>query len=97
MMDWFLSKGCPSITTVPQFIDKLDILGKYIDKTIGRGNMKAVLNALKLQKWTFIRQDFSIPGGELGKDLCLNIYPKFILRWYRVRPGVGSETIRSRV
>lgn len=40
-----------------------------VDQAIDRANRKAISGAQRVQKWTILPVDFSIPGGELGK-LC---------------------------
>lgn len=41
---------------------------KVIQEGVDRVNAKAISNAQKIQKWTLLSRDFSISGGELGKD-----------------------------
>ena len=36
---------------------------------VDRANSQASSNALRVQKWTFLDEDFSVPGGELGPTL----------------------------
>ena len=38
-----------------------------IQEGIDRVNSAAISNAQRIQKWTILRKDFSVSGGELGK------------------------------
>lgn len=38
-----------------------------IQEGINRVNSAATSNAQRIQKWTILRKDFSVSGGELGK------------------------------
>ena len=65
--EWCKSIGSEA-TTVEDIIDKKDaVVLKAIQDGIDRANAKSVSRAAKVQKWSIIPRDFSIPGGELGK------------------------------
>ncbi|XP_052099586.1 long-chain-fatty-acid--CoA ligase ACSBG2-like isoform X2 [Mytilus californianus] len=69
--DWCKSIGSEA-TTVEDIIDKKDaVVLKAIQDGIDRANAKSVSRAAKVQKWSIIPRDFSIPGGELGPTLKL--------------------------
>ena len=65
--DWCQSIGSTA-TTVADVIEKKDaIVLRGIQDGIDKANEKSVSRAAKIQKWSIIPKDFSIPGGELGK------------------------------
>ncbi|XP_037398728.1 long-chain-fatty-acid--CoA ligase ACSBG1 isoform X2 [Pygocentrus nattereri] len=49
--------------------DKL--VNKAIQEGIARVNAQAISNAQRIQKWTILKKDFSVPGGELGPTMKL--------------------------
>lgn len=61
-----------SATTVSEIVrNKEPAIYKAIQEGVARVNAKATSNAQKVQKWTVLLLDFSIPGGELGPTLKL--------------------------
>ena len=70
-IDWCKAQGSES-TKVSQILDNKDtVVLKAIQAGIDKANDRAVSRASKVQKWSLLPRDFSIPGGELGE-----IYPK---------------------
>lgn len=52
---------------------------RAIQEGIDRVNSAATSNAQRIQKWTILKKDFSVSGGELG-----NFSRTFVLREYYV-------------
>ena len=71
-IEWCESVGRPNITKVEEILNGPD--GKImaaIQKGIDKANRMAVSNAAKVQRWTILPNDVSMPGGELGPTLKL--------------------------
>lgn len=70
-INWCCSVGS-SATTVTDIIDQQDPkVMEAIQKGISIVNKKATSRAQCIQKWTILRKDFSISGGELGATMKL--------------------------
>ena len=65
-IEWCKSIGSSS-TNVSDFLNRRDekVL-KELQAGIDRANERAISRAQKIQKWSVLPRDFSIPGGELG-------------------------------
>lgn len=72
-LDWVESLvGRSYISTVDDLLEKPDpVIMKAIQNGIDETNKKAISNAARVQKWTILPTDVSIPGGELGPTLKL--------------------------
>ena len=63
---WCQSIGSEA-TAATDIVTKQDpVVMKAIQGGIDKANSKAVSRAQKIQKWSILPTDFSIPGGELG-------------------------------
>ena len=65
--DWCRSLGSPAKTIQDVLTGPDANVMRGIQDGIDRANKKATSNAQKIQKWTIIPKDFTIPTGELGK------------------------------
>ena len=66
-LDWVKSVGS-SATSVTDILEPGDrAVLQAIQRGIDMVNNRATSNAQKIQKWSLLPKDFSIPGGELGK------------------------------
>lgn len=70
-VDWVKAQGSGA-TKVSDILDHKDaIVLKAIQKGIDKANERAISRAQKIQKWSILPRDFSIPGGELGPTMKL--------------------------
>lgn len=70
-IEWCRSVGSEA-NTLSDILDKKDkTVLTEIQKGIDRANAKSISRAQKVQKWSILPRDFSIPGGELGPTLKL--------------------------
>ncbi|XP_030639777.1 long-chain-fatty-acid--CoA ligase ACSBG2 isoform X2 [Chanos chanos] len=75
-----------------------------IQEGINRVNEKATSNAQRIQKWTVLEEDFSIPGGELGPTMKLKrpvvtkMYKEQIENFYKevVTPSTPDNPLPSK-
>lgn len=78
-VDWVKAQGSGS-TKVSDILDHKDaIVLKAIQKGIDKANERAISRAQKIQKWSILPRDFSIPGGELGR--CNGLISILYVRW----------------
>jgi len=68
--EWCLKTADINVDTIEGINLKIQIK-KAIQDGMNRVNAGAVSNAQKIQKWTILPTDFSVPGGELGPTLKL--------------------------
>lgn len=70
-VDWVKAQGSGA-TKVSDILDHRDaIVLKAIQQGIDKANERAISRAQKIQKWSLLPRDFSIPGGELGPTMKL--------------------------
>ena len=66
-LDWVREAGSQA-STVSAILDPGDrVVLQAIQRGIDKVNSRATSNAQKIQKWSLLPKDFSIPGGELGE------------------------------
>lgn len=71
-IEWCQSLGRQNIKTVDDILQGPDVkIMSAIQTGIDRANKHAVSNAARVQRWTILPTDVSIPGGELGPTLKL--------------------------
>ena len=71
-MQWCKGLGCNARTLSDILMRNDEKVLKAIQDGIDRTNKQAVSRAQKIQKWTILPRDFSVPGGELGEEKYIN-------------------------
>lgn len=72
VQEWCSSLGRSNLKTVDDVLLGPDVkIMSAIQKGIDKANKRAVSNAARVQRWTILPSDVSIPGGELGPTLKL--------------------------
>lgn len=68
VQEWLKALGCPA-TTVSEVLNEgpHEKLKQSIQQAIDKVNQKAVSNAQRIQKFTILPKDLSLPTGEYGK------------------------------
>lgn len=84
-LDWCKEMGAHGVKTVDDILEdksskSYSLCTRGIQAAIDKANQKATSNAQKIQKWTLLKTDFSVPGGELGPTLKLKRH--YVLQKY---------------
>jgi long-chain-fatty-acid--CoA ligase ACSBG len=89
-IEWCKSVGSKA-ETVEDVLSGPDVtVMDAIQKGIDRYNKRATSNAQRIQKWTILPADFSIPGGEIGptmkvkRHVVLKKYQENVEKLYQV-------------
>ena len=64
-LNWCKAIGSSSTNVTQALQDKKILVA--LQAGIDKANEKAVSRASKVQKWSVLPKDFSLPGGELGE------------------------------
>ena len=78
--EWCRAQGSKSETLDEVLRNPDTVIMEAIQAGIDRYNKKATSNAQKIQKWTILPTDFSIPGGEIGPTMKVKRH--FVLKKY---------------
>jgi len=79
-IEWCRDQGSKSETLDEVLRHPDTVVMEAIQAGIDRYNKKATSNAQKIQKWTILPTDFSIPGGEIGPTMKVKRH--FVLKKY---------------
>lgn len=79
-IDWCKEQGSKSETLDEVLRNPDTVIMEAIQAGIDRYNKRATSNAQKIQKWTILPTDFSIPGGEIGPTMKVKRH--FVLKKY---------------
>ena len=79
-IEWAKEQGSKSETLDEVLRNPDTVIMEAIQAGIDRYNKKATSNAQKIQKWTILPTDFSIPGGEIGPTMKVKRH--FVLKKY---------------
>jgi len=79
-LEWCKEQGSKAETLDDVLRGPDTIVMEAIQAGIDRYNKKATSNAQKIQKWTILPTDFSIPGGEIGPTMKIKRH--FVMKKY---------------
>ena len=79
-LEWCKEQGSKAETLDDVLRGPDTIVMEAIQAGIDRYNKKATSNAQKIQKWTILPTDFSIPGGEIGPTMKVKRH--FVMKKY---------------
>ena len=79
-IEWCKEQGSKSETLDEVLRNPDTVIMEAIQAGIDRYNKRATSNAQKIQKWTILPTDFSIPGGEIGPTMKVKRH--YVLKKY---------------
>ena len=79
-IEWCKEQGSKSETLDEVLRNPDTVIMEAIQAGIDRYNKRATSNAQRIQKWTILPTDFSIPGGEIGPTMKVKRH--FVLKKY---------------
>lgn len=80
---WCQAQNHPATSLKEILETKPEAIYKAIQAGIDKTNAKSVSRAQKIQKFTILPRDFSIPGGELGECFRLAGIPFLSFLWLK--------------